>query len=76
MSIKKDGAWVKQQRIQAIHKMIQGTGEASLTRVLAFCEYKQGLKRATARKYLQTLEDCGFIEINEDDDLILEVKTE
>lgn len=76
MGIRRDGAWVKQQRIQAIHKMIQGTSKAQLSKVLALCSYKFGLSRATARGYLRVLEDLGFIEINEDDDLILEVKPE
>jgi len=71
-----DGAGVKQQRIQAIHKMLQGVGEASLTKVLASCEYRFGINRSTARKYLRTLEDCGFIEVDDDNDLIREVKPE
>ena len=73
-SIRRDGAWVKTERIQAIHKMIQGTGEASLIKVLAACEYKFGLNRSTARRYLSALEDCGFIEVDDDRDLIMEVK--
>jgi len=71
--VRRDGAWVKSQRIQAIHKSIKGTGEASLTRVIALCEYKYGLERTTARKYLKALEDCGFIEVVEEDDLIREI---
>lgn len=76
MAVRRDGAWVRSQRIKAIHKMIQGVGEASLKKVLALCEYKHGLERTTARKYLKTLEDCGFIEIDESSDLIMEVTNE
>ena len=56
--------------------MIQGVGEASLTRVLATSEYKFGINRSTARTYLRTLEDCGFIKVDDNNDLIREVKIE
>lgn len=74
MSSRRDGAWVKQQRIQAIHKMIQGTGEASLSRVIAASEYKFGLTRRTIRRYLSILEDLGFIEVDDAEDIIREVE--
>ncbi|MBA7711932.1 hypothetical protein ES703_120899 [subsurface metagenome] len=73
LSIRRDGAWVKQQRIKAIHKMIQGAGEAQLSKVLALCSYKFGLSKATARQYLQVLEDLGFIEVDEDNDFVGEI---
>jgi len=76
MGIRRDGAWVKQQRIKAIHKMISGPGNTSLTRILAFCEFKFGINRDTARNYLQILEDLDFIEIDEQLDIIREVKIE
>lgn len=76
MTGRRDGAWVKRQRIQAIHKMIKGTGEASLNKVLALCEYKFGLAKSTARRYLKVLEDCGFIEVDEEVDMITEVERE
>ncbi len=76
LSLRRDVAWVKQQRIKTIQKMITGTGEAQLTKVIALCTYKFGLSSKTARQYLQVLEDLGFIEIDEEADLISEITLE
>lgn len=67
---------MKQQRIKAIQKIITGTGEAQLSKVLALCSYKFGLSSRTSRQYLQVLEDLGFIEVDEEADLIREVVLE
>jgi len=76
MSVRRDGAWVKQQRIKAIHNMIKGAGDCSLISILAACEYRFGINRGTTRKYIKTLEDLGFVEVDETLDLIREVKPE
>lgn len=76
MSIRKDGAWVKQQRIQKMHAMLNGVAEVSLSRFLATCSYQMGLSKETARQYLKDLVDLGFIEIDEAGDRIREVVKE
>lgn len=74
--VRKDGAWVRAQRIQAIHNLIKGKGNVSLSRLLALCSYKFGLTHATAMNYLRTLEDGGFIEIDEELELVWEIEKE
>ena len=67
---------MRQQRIRAIHNMFKGTGKAQLSKVLAICSYNLGLSRKTSRQYLQVLEDLGFIEIDDEADLISEITLE
>ena len=77
--MKRDAAWLKSQRIQDIHKMLQGAEEpkrSQLSRVLALCEYRFGISQKTARQYLKVLEDLGFIEVDEFEDFIQEIKKE
>ena len=74
--MRRDTAWLKQQRVQAIHKMIQGAGDVVLDKFIAFCEYKFGLTGEKVVEYLRILERCGFIIIDEDLDVIREVKPE
>ena len=73
MSKRKDGSWVRKQRIQKIHDKLKGLGEVKLTKFLALLEYTMGLTRNTARNYLQTLEDLEFIEIDDIADKITEL---
>ena len=73
MTIRRDGAWVKQQRIQSIHKMIQGAGDCSLVSILAACEYRFGINRGTARRYIGTLEILDLVQVDENLDLVREV---
>ena len=71
----RDAAGVKKSRIQTIHRMIEGAGQVPLGRFLATVEYQHGLSRATTRRYLATLEELGFIRIDEAMDRIQEVVT-
>lgn len=52
-------------RMQKMHRMLQGAGDVDLTRFMAGCEYQMGLTRKKIREYLGTLEDLGFIEIDD-----------
>lgn len=73
MSGRKDGSWVRKQRIQKMHDKLKGLGEIKLSKFLALCEYTMGLTRTRARDYLQTLEDLEFIEIDDSGDKITEL---
>ena len=64
------------ERIRRMHKMLQGVGDVDLIRFLASCEYQMGLTRRRIREYLRTLEDLGFIEVDEDNGIIREVVKE
>jgi len=73
MSVRRDGSWVRKERIQKIWQMIEGTGEVKLTKFLALCEFKFGLTRPTVRQYLQILIDLERISISDANDTIVEL---
>ena len=73
MSKRRDGSWVRKERLQIMHSKLKGLGEIKLTKFLALCEYTMGLTRNTARDYLQTLADLEFIEIDDVADKITEL---
>lgn len=72
--VRKDGSWVKQQRMKQIRKMLNGAGEVKLSWFIAWCEVNMGLTEKTAKKYLRPFETLGLIEIDEAADLIIERK--
>lgn len=74
MLTKNDPTGVRRKAIQKMHDMIMGGGDVSLKRFLAACSYDMGLTRKTSKSYLQDLVDLGFIELDESQDLIHEVK--
>ena len=76
MAKRNDPKGMRMQAIQSMHKKIQGAGDLSLKRFLAACSYDMGLTRKTAMSYLQDLVDLDFIEVNENIDLLREVKPE
>lgn len=59
-----------------MHKMLMGAGDVALTRFMATCEYNMGLTRRRVREYLATLEDLGFVQVDEDGDVVREVVKE
>lgn len=73
MSKRKDGSFVRRERIRKMHNKLKGLGEIKLSKFLALCEYTMGLTRNTARTYLQTLEDLDFIKIDDAGDKITEL---
>ena len=64
------------ERIRKMHTMLKGVGDVNLTRFMATCEYQMGLTRRRIREYLATLEDLGFIEVDEDLGMVREVVEE
>ena len=76
MGMRNDPTGLRLQRIQKIHRMLQGAGDVDLIRFLASCEYQMGLTRPRIRTYLQSLIDLGFVEVDEDLGMIREVKKE
>ena len=76
MGMRRDAAWLKRQRIQSIHNMLKGVGDASLTLFLSNCEYVHGLDPKTTRRYLKVLETLGHIVVDENADLVREVVVE
>ena len=73
MSKRRDGSWVRRERIRTMHNKLKGLGEIKLSKFLALCEYTMGLTRTTGRQYLQTLVDLEFIEIDDAGDKIIEL---
>lgn len=67
---------LKMDRIRKIHTMLMGAGDVDLTMFLATCEYQMGLTRRKIREYLGTLEDLGFVEVDEDTNIVREVVKE
>ena len=59
-----------------MHKMVQGVGDVDLTKLLATCEYQMGITRERGRVYLATLEDLGFIEVDEVLGIVREIVTD
>lgn len=59
-----------------MHKMLMDAGDVNLTRFMATCEYNMGLTRRRVREYLTTLEDLGFVQVDEENDVVREVVKE
>lgn len=76
MAQRRDPTGLRLQRIQRMHRMVSGGEKVDLTRFLATCEYQIGLTRKKTREYLTTLEDLGFIEVNDLEGWIREVVKE
>ena len=58
---RRDGAWVKQQRIQQLARMIKGLGQIRLADFVPKAELVLGLSSRTIENYLQILVKSGFI---------------
>jgi len=71
---RRDGAWVKQQRIQQLARMIKGVGQISLSDFVPKAEFALGLSSRTIENYLDILVKSGFIWI--EDGVIHEEKPE
>jgi len=76
MLMRNDASGVKSRRIKEISKMVCGIEESQLARTLSFIEFKWGLSRPTALRYLRILEDLNFILIDSQADLIKRVAIE
>jgi len=67
----------RMQRIQKIHIQIkESEDDVDLTKLLATCEYQMGITRERGRIYLATLEDLGFIEVDEVLGIVRAIKAE
>ena len=71
--VRRDASELRRQRIQAIDKMLQGTGKVNLTKTLALIQYKHGITKQTALTYLEVLQDLGKIVIHSDENIIEEI---
>ncbi len=61
------------ERIRKIHGMLKGVGDVDLIRFMATCEYQTGLTSKKVREYLGVLENIGFVEVDEDLNLVRDV---
>ena len=73
MSKRRDGSGIKQERLQKMHKMLQGAGDVSLKRFMAICSYNIGLNEETTMRYLRNLADLDLVEVDETADVVREV---
>lgn len=76
MAYRKGPTGVRLERIRKMHVMLKGAGDVDLTKFMAKCEYNMGLTRKKIREYLRTLEDLGFIEVDDAGNLVREVVKE
>lgn len=53
------------ERMRKMHQMLKGIGDVDLVHFMATCEYQMGLTRRKVREYLGTLEDLGYIKIDD-----------
>ena len=65
MAKRRDPLGLRQERIQRIHTMLRGVGDADLKRFLATCQYQMGLTEKRVMEYLGVLRDLGFVEYSE-----------
>lgn len=76
MAKRMDPTGLRLQRIQKMHRMLQGVEKVDLTRFTATCQYQMGLTGGRIREYLVILENMGFIEVNDEEGWLQEVVKE
>lgn len=67
---------MRQERIQRIHRMLQGVGDVDLTMFLATCQYQMGLTEKRVMEYIGVLRDLKFVEFDELEGWVREVVKE
>ncbi len=72
---RRDPTGIRAQRMQRMHDMLKGGHDVDLDMFIANIEYQMGLTGPTIMRYLRVLEKLGFIEINEVENKVREVKT-